>query len=58
MKKIIISVLVCVALVVAACLSWMFEKSDIQCLLLIIAAFFPYCYFEEGLNEYKEKKNA
>lgn len=54
MKKMIFSVLVCVALVAAACLSWMFAKSDIQCLLFLIASFFPYPYFEEGRKEYKE----
>jgi hypothetical protein len=54
MKKMIISVTVCVALVAAACLSWMFAKSDIQCLLFLIAALFPYPYFERGKQDYKE----
>ena len=56
MKKMIIAVVLCVALTACACFSWMFAKSDIQCLLFLILALFPYPLFEEGRKEYRNSK--
>lgn len=58
MKKMIIAVLLCMALVAAGCFSWLFAKSDIQCLLFLILSLLTYPLFEEGRKEFKSHRHA
>ncbi len=52
MKKMIISVIACVALVFGACVAWLYSK-DLIAGILILTALVPSCLFEEGRKEYK-----
>ena len=55
MKKMILSIILCVALMLGAFVAWSCYK-DLLALLLFCAALVPSCLFEEGRQEYKSSK--
>ena len=57
MKKMIISVLACIALVLGACFAWLCYK-DVLAVALLISALVPSVLFNEGLNEFKASRHA
>lgn len=57
MKKMILSILACMALVFGSIIAWCCYK-DILAAFLFTCALIPSCLFEEGRKEYKENRNA
>lgn len=57
MKKMIISLLACMALTLASFIAWSFYK-DILAAFLFMCAIIPSCLFEQGRQEYKESHKS
>ena len=55
MKKMILSILACMALEFGSIIAWCYYL-DVLAGFLFICAIIPSCRFEEGRKEYKEKK--
>ena len=54
MKKMIISIVACIVLMLGAFTAWACYK-DVLATALFIAALIPSCLFEQGRQEYKSK---
>ena len=57
MKKMILSIIACMALVFGSIIAWCCYK-DILAAILFICAIIPSCLFEEGRKEYKASRHA
>ncbi len=55
MKKMILSILACVALVFGSLIAWCCYK-DLLAGFLFVCALIPSCLFEEGRKEYNENR--